>query len=182
MFNLNELKEKCQGVEKWLQGELSSIRTGRAAPAILDFVQVEAYGQKMSIKEVANVMMEDAKTLRVEPWDQNVIKSIEKAIVTSNLGLSTSPFEKGIRIIFPELTSERREQFIKAAKGKLEEARISLRGIRDKALKDLDEKEKSGSIGEDDKFRIKDEIQKSIDEFSSKFLELTERKEKEIKS
>ncbi len=182
MFNPNELKEKCAGVEKWLQSELSSIRTGRAAPAILDFVQVEAYGQNMSIKELANITMEDAKTIKIEPWDQGVMKAIEKSITTSNLGLSTAPFEKGIRVIFPELTSERREQFIKAAKNKLEEARISLRGLRDKTLKELEEKEKSGSISEDDRFRFKTDVQKVIDDCSSKLSDVAERIEAEIKS
>ena len=180
MFNFGELKENVKGVEEWLSKELSVIRTGKATVSILDFVQVEAYGSKMAIKELASVMVEDAKTVRIEPWDMSIGKSIEKAINLSNLGLSVAPSEKGLRIIFPDLTSERREQFIKVVKGKLEEARVSLRGLRDKTSKAIDEKEKSGGMGEDDKFRFKEEMQKIIDEAGKKLEELATRKEKEI--
>lgn len=182
MFDFSDLKQKSRDVEAWLAKELSVIRTGRATPAILDHVEVEAYGGKMAVRELANITVEDAKTVRVEPWDASVGKSIEKAITTSNLGLSVAPFEKGLRVIFPELTSERREQFIKVAKQKLEEAKITLRGLRDRTGKVIEEKEKSGGMGEDDKFRFKDEMQKIIDETGKKLEEITERKEAEIKS
>jgi ribosome recycling factor len=181
MFDFSELKEKSKEIENWLGKELSVIRTGRATPTILDFVQVEAYGSKMSIKELANIVVEDAKTVRLEPWDASVGKSIEKAITTSNLGLSVAPFEKGLRIIFPELTAERREQFMKVARNQLEEARVSLRTLRDKTGKAIEEKEKQGGMGEDDKFRLKDEMQKIIDESSRKLEEMTAKKEAEIK-
>ena len=182
MFNFADLKEKTKGVEDWLQKELSVIRTGRAAPAILDFLQVEAYGQKMSIKELANILVEDARTVRIEPWDQSVGKAIERAINSSSLGLGVAPFEKGLRLIFPELTSERREQFIKIVKSKLEESRVSLRGLRDKTWKEIEDKEKGGGMGEDDKFRLKDDMQKIIDETNKKLDELSAKKEIEIKN
>lgn len=181
MFNFSELKENIKGVEEWLAKELSVIRTGKASPAILDFVQIEAYGSKMSIKELANIVVEDAKTVRIEPWDASVGKNIEKAINLSNLGLSVAPFEKGLRIIFPDLTSERREQFVKVVKSKLEEARVSLRSLRDKTSKAIEEKEKAGGMGEDDKFRFKEEMQKLIDEAGKKLEALAERKEEEIR-
>lgn len=177
MFNFNELKVGVKGVEEWLQNELSVIRTGRASPAILDFVQVESYGSRMAVKELANIVVEDAKTVRIEPWDISVGKEIEKAINNSNLGLSLAPFEKGLRVIFPDLTSERREQFVKVVKGKLEEARVRLRGLRDKTIKSIDEKEKS----EDTRFRLKEEMQKIIDEAGKKFEALSEKKEGEIR-
>lgn len=181
MFNFAELRTGVKGVEEWLQNELSVIRTGRASPAILDFVQVEAYGSRMNIKELANIVVEDAKTVRVEPWDASMGKEIEKAINNSNLGLSLSPFEKGLRVIFPELTSERREQFVKVVKQKLEEGRVSLRGLRDKTGKAIDEKEKEGGMSEDDKFRFKEEMQKIIDESGRKLEALAEKKEMDIK-
>ena len=180
MFDFLELKEKSKDIENWLSKELSVIRTGRATPVILDFVQVEAYGSKMAIKELANIVVEDAKTVRIEPWDASVGKSIEKAINTSNLGLSVAPFEKGLRIIFPELTSERRQQFIKVVGGQLEEAKVSLRNLRDKTWKAIEEKEKAGGMGEDNKFRLKEEMQKIIDLTIKKLEELTKRKENEI--
>lgn len=181
MFDFSELKTKSKDIENWLAKELSVIRTGRASSAILDFVQVEAYGSKMAIKELANIMVEDAKTVRVEPWDGSIGKSIEKAIISSNLGLSVAPYEKGLRIIFPELTAERREQFIKVVKQKLEEGKVSLRNLRDKTWKAIEEKEKVGGMGEDDKFRLKDEMQKIIDGSNRKLEELSEKKEADIK-
>lgn len=182
MFDFSELKTKSKDLESWLGKELSLVRTGKASPAILDFVQVEAYGSKMPIKELANIVVEDVKTVRVEPWDVSLGKSIEKAISTSNLGLSVAPFERGLRVIFPDLTAERREQFIKVAKQKTEEAKVSLRGLRDKTWKAIEEKEKQGGMGEDDKFRLKNEMQKIVDETSQKMEEMLARKESEIKS
>lgn len=181
MFDFSELKTKSKDIENWLTKELSVIRTGRANSTILDFVQVEAYGSRMAIKELANIMVEDAKTVRVEPWDASVGKGIEKAIISSNLGLSVAPYEKGLRIIFPELTAERREQFIKVVKQKLEEGKVSLRTLRDKTWKAIEEKEKAGGMGEDDKFRLKDEMQKVIDATNRKLEELSEKKEADIK-
>ncbi|PIR40310.1 MAG: ribosome recycling factor [Candidatus Zambryskibacteria bacterium CG10_big_fil_rev_8_21_14_0_10_34_34] len=181
MFDFSELKQKSKGVEEWLSKELAVIRTGKAVPAILDFVQVEAYGSKMLIRELANILVEDAKTIRLEPWDIKVGKDIEKAITASNLGLSVAPFEKGLRIIFPELTSERREQFKKVARTKFEEGKVSLRVLRDKIWKIIEEKEKAGGMGEDDKFRLKEEMQKIIDESNKKLEELVIKKEEEIK-
>jgi len=182
MFDFSDLKQKSKEIENWLSNELSVIRTGRATSVILDFVQVDAYGSKMAIKELANIVTEDAKTLRVEPWDMNIGKSIEKAINNSNLGLSVAPFERGLRIIFPELTSERREQFIKVIKQKLEEAKVSMRSLRDKIWKAIEEKEKEGGMGEDDKFRLKEEMQKIIDQTIQKLEEHAQKKESEMKN
>src|SRR3989344_411260 len=177
MYDFGELKQKIRQVEEWLASELAQVRTGRATPAILDSLQAEAYGSKMNLKEIANIVVEDVRTIRVEPWDTSLARAIEKAIITSNLGLSTSPFEKGVRIIFPELTSERREALAKLVRSKLEEARVSLRGLRDKTWADVQEKEKKGGMGEDDKFRLKEEMQKQIDEANKKLEEVVERKE-----
>ena len=181
MFDFSELKQKIKNVEEWLSKELSLIRTGKATPSILDFIQVDAYGSKMSIKELANIIIEDSKTIKVEPWDIGVGKNIEKAVISSNLGLSISPYEKGLRIIFPELTSERREQLIKVARTKLEEGRVAIRMARDKTSKTIDEKEKEGGMGEDDKFKYKEEMQKMVEESQNKMVEMVEKKETEIK-
>ncbi len=180
-FNFTNLKEKTGEVEEWLSKELSSIRTGRATPVILDSVLVEAYGSRMSIRELANISIEGEKTIRIAPWDASMSKAIEKAIVASNLGLSVAVDDKGLRIIFPELTGERREQLIKLLKQKLEEARTSVRQIREKTWDEIQNKEKEGGMSEDEKFRHKDEMQKYIDEANSKLEEIVFRKEKEIK-
>lgn len=180
MFDFTELKEKAKSVEDWLHKELSVIRTGRATPIVLDSILVDAYGSKMSIKELGTITVEDSRSVRIEPWDATLLKSIEKAIITSNLGLSVAPFERGLRLIFPELTAERRSQLVKVVGQKLEEARISLRGLRDKTWSEIQEKEKKGGMGEDDKFRFKDEMQKIIDDTNKKLEEMTAKKEIEI--
>ncbi|MBN2094374.1 MAG: ribosome recycling factor [Candidatus Zambryskibacteria bacterium] len=182
MFDFSELKNKSQEVEEWFSKELSVIRTGRANATILDLIRIEAYGSKMSIRELANITVESIKSVRIEPWDMNIGKNIEKAILSSNLGLSVSPFDKGLRVIFPELTSERRDQFTKIVKNKLEEGKISLRNLRDKTWKTIEDKEKEGGMSEDDKFRFKDEMQKIVDASNKKLEELAAKKETEIKS
>ncbi len=160
--------------------EFTSIRTGRASPAILDGVRVEAYGSDMAIMELGNISVEDARMLRITPWDMSVAKAIEKAITTSDLGLSVALDDKGLRVSFPELTSDRRTSLIKVAKQKLEDARVTLRGEREKTLKDIDREEKEGGMSEDEKFRYKAELQKIIDETSRVFDEILAKKEKEI--
>lgn len=180
MFNFALFKEKSKDVENWLHKELSVIRTGRAALSILDTVQVEAYGSKMEIKELATVLIEDVRTIRVEPWDKAQAKNIEKAIISSNLGLSVNVDDRGLRIIFPELTSERREQLVKVAKQKLEEARVTLRSLRDKTWEEIQVREKEGGMGEDDKFRFKDELQKLVDLTNKTLEDFLNRKTSEI--
>ena len=179
-YNFTSLKTKIIETEAWLQKEFSQIRTGRATPVILDAVSVESYGSHMSIKEVAGVTIEDPKTIRVVPWDTTLVRAIEKGIIDSNLGLSVSVDEKGLRVIFPELTAERRVQLAKVAKQKLEEARVSLRSEREATRADIAAQEKAGDISEDDKFRLNEELQKMIDAANAKLDEMAEKKDKEI--
>lgn len=160
--------------------ELSGIRTGRAAPAILDGVQVESYGSRVSINQVAGVSIEDARTLRISPWDSSLTKEIEKAIMAANLGLSVGADERGVRVSFPELTAERRAQLVKLAKEKVEESRASLRVARDEVWSEIQAREKDGDLTEDDKFRAKDDMQKRVDAANAQFDQLLEKKEKEI--
>lgn len=182
MYNFTHFKEKAKEVEDWLANELRVLRTGRAAPTILDTVQVDTYGRKMAVKELASILLEDPRTIRVELWDKTQGKAIEKAIISSNLGLSVNTDDRGLRIIFPELTSQRREQLIKIAKQKLEEARVTLRILRDKTWEDIQAKEKQGGMGEDNKFRFKDELQKLVDVTNGNLDRTLERKVTEIKS
>ena len=181
-YNFTKLKTDLTTTETWLQKELGSIRTNRANPAILDSVRVEAYGSDMPISGVASISNEDPRTMRITPWDQNLVKAIEKSITVANLGVSVSVDDKGIRVSFPELTSERRAEIVKMAKEKLEQARIQIRKHRDAVNADIDKKEKEGGMGEDDKFRFKAEAQKAIDETMKKLDAAMEKKEKEILS
>jgi ribosome recycling factor len=147
---------------------------------VIKEVKVEAYGTEMPINQVANISVEDARMIRITPWDATQTKAIEKAIVAGDLGLSVAVDGVGLRVTFPELTGERRTALIKVAKQKLEDARVTLRNEREKIIKDVDAQEKSGTISEDEKFRIKTELQKMVDEAGKTLDEVFAKKEKEI--
>lgn len=181
-YSFSKWNQEASAIEAWLAKELQSIRTSRATPAILDTVMVESYGAMMPVRQVANISSEDARTLRIAPYDETQVKQIEKAIVASNLGLSVAVDDRGLRVSFPELTAERRTGLIKVAKQKLEDARISVRKLRDETWKDIEKKEKEGGMGEDEKFKLKAELQKMVDTLNKKLQEAAERKEKEITS
>ena len=179
-YDFGPLKNRIEEVEAWLVSEYQSIRTGQATPAVLDKVMVDSYGTMSPIKNIANVGIEDARTIRVAPWDVSQAEAIEKAITIADLGLSVVNDGKGLRIIFPELTGESRERIAKIAKQKLEDARVSLRKEREDAWHAIQKAEKDGEINEDDKFRNKDEMQKMIDEANGKLEEMESKKEAEI--
>ncbi len=179
-YNFVQFKSACDSSYEWLKKEYASLRTGRSTPAILDSVTVESYGSQAPLNQVANITVEDIKTIRVSPWDKSVIKSIDTAIREANLGLSVAVDDQGVRVSFPELTADRRASLIKISKQKLEEARITLRGEREKIIKDLDKKEKEGEISKDDKARHREELQKYIDEANKRMEDLADKKEKEI--
>ena len=180
-MNFSEFKKKINSIEEWLKKEYSSFRTGKATPVILDSILVESYGSKMKKNQMAGITIEDARTLRISPWDKGQTKEIEKAIIQSSLGLSVNVDDAGLRVIFPELTSERRDSFIKVARQKLEEARISLRKERDTVKNEIESSKKKGEINEDGEFRLKEEMQKIVAAANTSLESITDRKEKEIK-
>ncbi|HEY4509027.1 MAG TPA: ribosome recycling factor [Candidatus Paceibacterota bacterium] len=179
-YNFSQLKQSIATTEDWLKKEFSGIRTGRANPAILDGVKVESYGSFMPINQLANVSVADARMLVISPWDSSQVKAIEKAIIDSGLGLSVNVDDKGIRVIFPELTSDRRAGLLKIAKQKLEDARVTLRTERERVIKDIDKQEKEGVMSEDEKFRLKAELQKMLDESGRNLEGMFGKKEREI--
>lgn len=181
-YDLKPLGKKIEAAKEWLAKEYRSLRTGRAAPAILDGVQVSAYGSMMPLKQVGNVGVEDARTLRVSAYDAGLIKDIERAISAANLGVGTSSDGSTIRVTFPELSGERREQLVKFAKGKLEEARTSVRLARDESWKEIQEREREGTLTEDDKFSLKEELQKKVDKANEDLEGAFESKQKEMSS
>ena len=181
-YDFKKLKENIRGVEEWLKKEYTGLRTGIASPTILDSVLVEVYGSRMPINQVANIGIEDARVIRITPWDKTQSKAIEKAITLANLNVSVGIDDKGVRIFFPELTTERRALLVKTAKAKLEDAKVNVRSFRDDAWNDIEEKEKAGGMGEDDKFRYKKEMQKIVDDGNASLEVLFVKKEKEINS
>lgn len=175
-YDFSEFKRAALSAEDWLKSEYTGLRTGRAAPSILDNISVEAYGSPMKINQVASVTVSDPKSLLVTPWDKGLSAEIDRAVREANLGLSVSTDSQGVRVSFPELTTDRRALLIKTAKEKLEEARIKVRSERQKVLNDIDKSES----GEDDQKRLKAELQKLVDEANKKLEELEGRKESEI--
>ncbi len=181
-YDFKILKENIKSADEWLKKEYSGLRTGIASPSILDGVVVEVYGSRMPINQLANIGIEDARVIRITPWDKTQSKSIEKAITLANLGVSVGIDDKGVRIFFPELTGDRRILLLKTAKAKLEETKIKIRGYRDDTLKDLQDKLKNAEMGEDDMFRYKAEMQKIVDEGNAGLEVLLLKKEKEVNS
>ena len=179
-YDFSTLKTRIKETEEWLARELSGVRTGRATPTLLDAVKAEAYDTHTPLRELASVSVEDARTLRIIPWDMSLIKKIEKGITDANLGVGISSDDQGLRVSFPELTSERRTQLVKLAKEKVEEARTMLRSLRDDVWNDIQKQERDGKMPEDDKFRAKEDMQKRVDAANTKFDEALMRKEKEI--
>jgi ribosome recycling factor len=180
IYQFTALDQKLAAAREWLEREFKGVRTGRASPAILDGVGVSAYGSIVPLKQVATVSSEDARTLRVIPFDPSVLKDIERAISAANLGVGTSADSSGVRVTFPELTGERRAELVKVAKHKLEEARAAVRVARDDGKKDILEAEKVGGMGEDEKFRLMEELQKRTDGINAELEKAFENKEKEM--
>lgn len=181
-YDFKPFERKIAELVAHVQKELAGVRTGRATSAILDGVQVESYGSRMSLPQVANITVEDARTLRIAPYDSALGKEIEKAVIQANLGLSVGIDERGVRVSFPELTADRRISLVKLAKEKIEDCRGRLRIARDEVWSAIQKLEKEGAMSEDDKFRTKDEMQKRVDAVNAQFEALLDRKEKEIAS
>jgi len=167
----DEMKEALISLEK----EFATIRTGRATPTLLDTVQVEAYGGKVPIKQVASI-----GTIMVQPWDKNTLPAIEKAILAANLGFTPNNDGRVIRITIPALTEERRKEYVKMAKQMAEDARVAIRNTRRKHKDEVKKLEKEHQIGEDEMYNDIDKIQELTDKYIEKIDELLTAKEMEI--
>jgi len=179
-YTFSTFEQKTAELSEWLKKELVGIQTGRATPALLDSITVESYGARMPIKQVASVTVEDARTLRIVPWDKGQVSDIEKAIQVANLGVSVGSDDQGVRVSFPELTTERREGLAKMVRTKLEEARIRLRSHRDDVWQDIQTQEKSGKMSEDEKFRAKEKMEEINKKSQDALALLAENKEKDL--
>jgi ribosome recycling factor len=177
---MDDFSKKLVSAREWLQSEYTGVRTGQASPGFLDSIRVDSYGTKVPINNVASVGIEDARTLRISPWDSGNISAIERAIMDADLGVGVITDSSGVRVSFPELTGERRASLLKLSKQKLEEARVRVRNAREEQMKLLDNQVKQKEIGEDDARREKDKVQKSVDEANLKLETLYNQKEKEI--
>ncbi|HAT03782.1 MAG TPA: ribosome recycling factor [Candidatus Magasanikbacteria bacterium] len=177
---IEQNKEHFDKAIEYLKHEISSLRTGRATPALVEDIVVEAYGSRQPLKAVASISVADAKTINVDPWDKSVTQAVETAIRNSQLGISPVNDGKLIRLPLPELTHERRQELVKVLHQKLEAARVSIRKLREDVRKEIDNKEKAKEIGEDDKYGLQDELEKMVKEYNEKIKLVGEEKEKEI--
>jgi len=180
---MNIAKSNIESFEKaldFLRQEISSLRTGRATPALVEDIFVEAYGTKQPLKAVASISVADAKTINVDPWDKGLVQAVETAIRNSDLGISPVNDGKLIRLPLPDLNAERRQELIKVLHKKLEQARIALRKIREDVRAEIDKQEKVKTISEDEKFNEQDDLEMIVKDFNDKVRVIGEDKEKEI--
>ncbi|MBO5189092.1 MAG: ribosome recycling factor [Alistipes sp.] len=176
---LNDASTRMQKAVDHLEEELLNIRAGKASVNVLNGVMVEYYGSQVPVSGAASVTVPDAKTILIQPWDKNLIRVIEKAIIDSNIGLTPSNNGEQIRLTMPPLTEERRKELVKRSRGEAETARVSLRNARRDAIETFKKAQKEG-MPEDEAKDGETQVQKILDKFSKSLDEILAKKEKEI--
>ena len=179
-FDMNDLKRRMQGAITSLKQELSGLRTGRASSALLDHVQVEAYGNHMPLNQLATISVPEPRLLNVQVWDRSQLHAVEKAISAANLGLSPTTEGQVLKLRIPELNEERRKEIVKVAHKYAEAARVAVRHVRRDGLDVLKKSEKDHQISEDEHTRQSGEVQKVTDATIAEVDKLLAGKEKEI--
>jgi ribosome recycling factor len=173
-------KEDFQSVLDHLQKDLNALRTGRASPALVEDVKVQAYGSIMDVKSVASIAAQDAKTLLIDPWDKTLTQAIEKGIREANLGFNPVVDGSVVRISLPQMTEENRRHLVKQMKERVEEAKVSVRSVRESVREQVMAKEKAKEMGEDEKFKLLDELDKLTKEYTTTIETMAQKKEEEI--
>ena len=177
---IQKYEEKMKKTLASLESELVTIRAGRANPHILDKLAVDYYGAPTPLQQVANITVPEARMIQIQPWESSLIKGIEKAILTSDLGLNPNNDGKVIRLVFPELTEERRKDLVKDVKKKGEAAKVAVRNIRRDAIDSIKKTGKEEGISEDEIKGLEDDAQKLTDKFVAKVDAAVDAKCKEI--
>jgi ribosome recycling factor len=177
---LKDLKEKMDKVIQFFHEELAAVRTSRANPSLVENIMVEYYGSSMKLKELAGITIPEPRMIMIQPWDVTAVEEVMKALNKNDLGLVPHLEGKHIRIVVPELSEERRNEFKKLIKNMAEETRVSLRNIRRDMNEIVKKTEKDGQFTEDDRFRVEKEVQVKTDEYIKKVDEILNHKEKEI--
>lgn len=180
MENLVQYEEKMKKSLDSLYGEFSTIRAGRANPHVLDKITVDYYGTASTLQQVANVTVPEARMIQIQPWETSLIKEIEKAILCSDLGLTPTNDGKCIRLVFPDLTEERRKELVKDVKKKGENAKVAVRNIRRDANDTIKKQNKAAEISEDELKQLEDKIQKLTDKYIAEVDKAIDEKSKEI--
>src|SRR5581483_3254818 len=179
-FDMNDIKRRMQGAVASLKTELSGLRTGRASTALLDHVQVEAYGSHMPLNQLGTISVPEPRLLHVQVWDKSMVHPVEKAISAPNLGLTPSTEGQVLKLRIPELNEERRKELVKVAHKYAEAARVAVRHVRRDGLDLLKKLEKEHQISEDEQERHSGEVQKATDASIAEVEKLLAAKEKEI--
>ncbi len=177
---LAETKDKMQKTEQVVLHEFAGVRTGKASSSLIENIMVEVYGSQMRIRELAGITTPEPRVLVVQPWDATALHPIEKAIQKSNLGLNPMVDKRVLRIVFPELSTERRQEFVKIVKKMAEDGRVAVRHVRREAIEHLKAAAKAGGVAEDEQKHAEKEVQKFHDDFISKIDQHATQKEKEI--
>ena len=180
MSEIKEYEEKMSKSLDSLKEEFSSIRAGRANPHILDKIKVDYYGAPTSLQQVANISVPEARMIQIQPWESSLIKEIEKAILVSDLGITPNNDGKVIRLVFPELTEDRRKELAKDVKKKGDNAKVAIRNIRRDANDSLKKANKAGELSDDELSNSEDEVQKITDKYTALVDKASEEKTKEI--
>ena len=176
---LQQYEDRMKKAIEYLEGDYNGIRAGRANPHILDKLRVDYYGTPTPIQQVGNVTVPEARILQIAPWDKSLIKTIEKAIMTSDIGINPSNDGSVIRLVFPELTGERRKDLVKDVKKKAEESKVAIRNIR-RDGNDFLKKLGKGDVSEDEIKQMEDQLQKTTDKYIKEVDTMMEKKSKEI--
>ena len=172
--------DKMKKTSEVLSQQFASVRAGRANAAVLDQISVEYYGTPTPIQQVASISVPDPRTLTIQPWDASVLKAIEKAILASDLGINPQNDGRIIRLVFPQLTEERRKELVKVVKKYGEDAKVAIRNIRRDAMDAFKKQQKKSEITEDDLKNIEKDLQKLTDDSIKEIDALTSKKEKEL--
>jgi ribosome recycling factor len=180
MQSINEARAHMEKAVEAMRREFASVRTGKASPALLDVVRVDAYGSKMPINQVATVSAPEPRLLIIQPWDKSLMHAIEKAIQTAELGLNPATDGSVIRVPIPALTEERRKEMVRMLHKLAEEGRVAIRHARQEANKELKRKQGAHEVSEDDAHKQMDEVQKLTDNFIHRIDELVKAKEVEV--
>jgi ribosome recycling factor len=173
-------RDDLDGATDHLEKEAAKLRTGRANPALVEDLEVENYGVMTPIKQVANISTPEARQLLVQPWDRTNLDAVEKAISAADLGAKISNDGLAVRVAFPPMTEENRKDLVKVLNQKAEEARVTIRTVREEIWKEIQKEEKNGNITEDEKFSGKDLLQKVVDDYNEQIENKRKKKEEEI--
>jgi ribosome recycling factor len=178
--HIESSREHFESAVTHFEEEAGKLRTGRANPSLVEGLLVDYYGAKTPLKQIATISTPEARQILIQPWDRGAMVFIETAIRESDLGLNPVNDGATVRITLPALTEDRRHELVRVLNQRAEDARVSVRSTREEIWKYIQELEKDGKVGEDDKFRGKDDLQKVVDEYNARIESLREKKESEI--